>query len=855
MSRRFVLSMGTALLTGILVAAKEPVWMLIAAVTVLVATNYNQKYLLTQKIVRSVVLLAFFCLGAAFLCHSQQTFQRIQNIPEESRVVLCGQLYKKEKKGEQYVYYLKQVTIQDLGSVGKKVSGQYAENKTEKILGEKLILKSEKDTGRIGNILRTVSTMRWMDQASNEGAFDERKYYHSLGIATVLYGKADINIADDRTWPLQEQLYQLRNKIQRYYKEFLTEADAGILSAMVLGDKSWMEPELKELYTNAGISHILAVSGLHISVIGMGIYRFLRKLTFGLKCSGILSGTSVFLFCMLSGMSVSAVRAGIMFGMFLIAQMTGRKYDTFCALAVAGIVTLSGNPFLVWNAGFLFSYFAVIGAAGLGTVFTLEPRNFCEEQGRKETERYLPGYIKNYGKKIVQQLAGSCSVLLTTLPLTAYYYYQIPLYSIPVNLVVLPFTGVLLSSSTLAGILGAAELPFGWIFLLPGHWILSFIRIVCSTVYRLPLSGIWITGRPQRWVLGLYFMTILWIGCLVSKKRKKSSQKEKTEPIPDHPRKICCMAVENLVIRTLPESGLLGFAVIFLIIVFACPMSSEMRMDFLDVGQGDGIFLNDGSGTAFFVDGGSVSETSVGTYEILPFLKYHRVRKIDYWIISHGDEDHISGVKELLKAGYPISYLVLADTMPHDNAWAELVSLAEQSGTEVMDVHTGNYLQTDTMQLTFYAPGDMGHGQSVTETEITSAAKDRNERSLVTMVKGKGMQVLLSGDIGSEQEKWLAVQPGIADASVDIWKAAHHGSRFSNCEELLWKIKPEYTVISCGKKNRYGHPHAEALERINAVKSEIRETMEEGQITVKVIDGKIHLDSYKKISDSAKNLL
>ena len=107
MSRRFVLCMGTALLLGILVAAKEPLWMLVVGLAVLVATNYNRKCLLTQKIVRSIVLLAFFCLGAGFFAHSQQSFQKIQRIPEESNIVLQGQIYKKEKKGEQYLYYLR----------------------------------------------------------------------------------------------------------------------------------------------------------------------------------------------------------------------------------------------------------------------------------------------------------------------------------------------------------------------------------------------------------------------------------------------------------------------------------------------------------------------------------------------------------------------------------------------------------------------------------------------------------------------------------------------------------------------------------------------------------------------------
>ena len=297
MSRRFVLCMGTALLLGILVAAKEPLWMLAVGLAVLVATNYNQKCLFTQKIVRSIVLLAFFCLGAGFFAHSQQSFQKIQRIPEESNIVLQGQIYKKEKKGEQYLYYLRKGMIWKAGTekevtVSDDESGFYIENdqgvKNHKIQNQviqnigNIILKTKTDMGSMGMVIQAKSSMRWMGQASNEGAFDERNYYHSLGIATVLYAD-DINVIDARVWVMQEKIYQFRNRIVAYYQSMLTESDVGILSAMVLGDKSWMEPETKQLYTNAGISHILAVSGLHISVIGMGIYRLLRRLTVGLK--------------------------------------------------------------------------------------------------------------------------------------------------------------------------------------------------------------------------------------------------------------------------------------------------------------------------------------------------------------------------------------------------------------------------------------------------------------------------------------------------------------------------------------------------------------------------------------------
>ena len=291
---------------------------------------------------------------------------------------------------------------------------------------------------------------------------------------------------------------------------------------------------------------------------------------------------------------------------------------------------------------------------------------------------------------------------------------------------------------------------------------------------------------------------------------------------------------------------LLG-AVIFLTFIFLRPPAKQFRMDVLDVGQGDGIFLNSGNGTTFFVDGGSVSESAVGTYEILPFLKYHRVRAIDYWIVSHGDEDHISGLEEILSSGYKVRNLLISSGMPHDNAWWKLMQLAKEQGTEVIEADSGAYLLSGDMRISFYADADQnrdskdGNGA----LKVTEAAKDRNECSLAMLAEYKTVRMLLAGDMGSAQEEWLAEQPGIRGQFLDVLKASHHGSKNSSSEKFLQATHPEYTVISCGKKNRYGHPHEEALQRMKEAGTEIHKTMEEGQVTVTFKEGKIQINKRK----------
>ena len=533
---------------------------------------------------------------------------------------------------------------------------------------------------------------------------------------------------------------------------------------------------------------------------------------------------------------------------FLMAQVTGRKYDTFCGLACVGMISLLCNPYLLWNAAFLFSYLAVMGAAGFGRMKwkkedVLENktphRNGVDLKEEDKKEQDVFAIFSVCGKKALSQLWGSCAVLLTTLPLTAYFYYQIPLYSIPANLLVLPFTGVLLSSGVAGGIVGASGMPFSWLLLVPGHWILRFFQMVCSVLLKLPLSGVWITGQPERWMIGIYFCALFFAGFLW----KRNIQK--------HERAVESNMLKSDIERKpeilhLGQVFLLG-AVIFLTFIFLRPPAKQFRMDVLDVGQGDGIFLNSGNGTTFFVDGGSVSENAVGTYEILPFLKYHRVRAIDYWIVSHGDEDHISGLEEILSSGYKVRNLLISSGMPHDNAWWKLMQLAREQGTEVIEVDTGAYLLSGDMRISFYADADQnrdskdGNGA----LKVTEAAKDRNECSLAMLAEYKTVRMLLAGDMGSAQEEWLAEQPGVRGQFLDVLKASHHGSKNSSSEKFLQATHPDYTVISCGKKNRYGHPHEEALQRMKEAGTEIHKTMEEGQVTVTFKEGKIQINKRK----------
>ena len=223
------------------------------------------------------------------------------------------------------------------------------------------------------------------------------------------------------------------------------------------------------------------------------------------------------------------------------------------------------------------------------------------------------------------------------------------------------------------------------------------------------------------------------------------------------------------------------------------------------------------------MDGGSSTEEDVGTYRILPFLKYRGIRHMDYWFVSHTDEDHISGLREALCSGYEIRCLVLpaAAAGGDDPALEELLKEAEARGVKVHFMERGERIRSGRLCLTcWYPPAD-------------GVFEGKNENSLVLLAESGNVQCLLTGDISEEQERWLCEHglPEKEEGQYRILKAAHHGSRYASSAAFLELFAPDCVVISVGEGNTYGHPAEETLRRLEEAGAEVRLTRDEGQLT------------------------
>lgn len=762
MHERPLVLLTAGFLLGILGMATEAVLVLPVAAFVGMLLIYKIK--VDKRKAFAVFRLCLYCIGflaGAWNYRQEQEFRAeyADRLSDGEIIIVQGELDEKELKNNKYLYYLKNC---------------YLVLSNDLVPCNQIILETAQDVSEIGKILVVEGEISAFHTARNEGNFDEFSFYQSQKIdlkITNIIVKKQFGEADS----FREKLFLLRQQIRNVYETCMTEETAGILATMVLSEKSLMNQEVKMLYQKVGISHILAISGLHISIIGMTLYKLLRKLTGSYWLSGLAAGSFMIAYGAMTGYRPSSTRAIVMFLMILVARAVGRTYDSLSALALAAFLLLWENPFLLNYAGFLFSFAAVLGVVLVSNIIL---KTFRDEKAHKTLKAFYTSF----------------SIQLMTLPLTAYFYYEIPVYGMVVNLLVLPLVGTLLSVGIVGGVLGLASLEVAKWVLMPCQWILVFYQELSAFVQKLPQAAL-ITGQPENEKMLCYYVVLFGILFLISKRKKQR---------------------------------FFGAVGICLLIYVLTPSKNSFKLAVLDVGQGDGIYLRTESGQHLFFDGGSSDVSQVGTYRILPFLKANGVREIDYWFVSHADKDHISGLEELLEYGYPIETLIFSERIIKDDAYEELLALAATNQTEVVWMGYQDVLHLGEETLTCVFPTD------------DFISEDKNAASFVLYYEQNIFSALFTGDIGENEEELLV--NGLDTWSVDkdgldFYKVAHHGSRYSNSEALLEALKPEVAVISCGVNNWYGHPHIETLDRLQEAGCNVWNTANCGQITI-IVDEK-----------------
>lgn len=650
-----------------------------------------------------------------------------------------------------------------------------------------IVYCSDSKTYLVGNQITVKGTLKKFSPAQNPGQFNEKLYYQVENIDFKMEAE-DIVITKSTYSMYQSFLDKIKNKLISVYSTILSGKESGTLIAMLLGEKYLLEDEIKDLYQENGISHVLAISGLHVSLIGMMVFQILKRLRVPILIATLFSIAFIYSYGVLTDFSVSTNRAVMMMSVMMLSAIFGKTYDMLSSISLSALLILLQNPLQICSAGFLLSYAAVLG------ISVIYP----------ELMRIFP-----FENSLMKSLFISISAQVATAPFVLLFFYQFPTYSLFVNLVVLPGVTVLMISSIIAGVVGTVCLPFG-IFLIGGaNYILKFYEWICSKGSQIP-GNLIAVGKPSFLVLMLYL--ILMIAFVTAAKKYKSKW--------------------SILLL------LLSFLVLFI-----PKRNVGLEITMLSVGQGESVYMESEHNTTYLIDGGSSDIGKVGTYRIQPFLLSQGTGEIDYVIITHTDIDHISGVLELIEQEkIKINHLVLPYLQIKDKEYITLEALAIEKGIKVQYIQTGDIIQEDEISITCLHP--------VKNYQPPS----KNAYSTVLSVSYGEFDMLMTGDLqldGEEkivkllQDSEFSNQHHLPDAGdYDVLKVAHHGSKYSTTADFLLVIKPEISLISCGKDNFYGHPHKELLERLKLIKSDVMITYECGAVSI-VTDGeKMKLDTF-----------
>ena len=805
----------------------------------------------------------------------------------------------------------------------------------------------EEESLKIGQQIILEGTFSHFATATNPGEFDVQRYYAAKGIGGRVRQSQILAVGEKYSF-LREKLYGFRQVLHDRLAEVFPAREASVMQTLLLGEKEELDAEVKALYQKNGIAHILSISGLHITLLGMGVYRLLKRLGLPVRAAAVGGAMLLLIYGVMVGMSVSASRAIGMYLLQMLGIFVGRTYDMLTGLGLMALLLVLQEPERLCDVSFLMSFGAVLGICILTPVLSGDGRERDADaelevmgisawlrtvadvfgDSAYERNKYREGWRKVAYEGIQRMVstvkggfAASVGVILFTLPVQLWFFYEIPVYSVLLNLLVLPFMSVVVAGGILSlipglGLVGTVDCLILWWY----EWI-------CGRFAQLP-GAIWCVGRPEVWQIICYYVGIfllvfgreyveawkrrgtygeenvpgdrlhfartLW--CLITRGADESIRNRKKdcngEMIQHSDRRfgICPTGVQNALAKfrcawqgamtymnrvphLIAVVMILGLLIGLLTGNFDC----GSRVTFLDVGQGDGIVVETGQG-AYLFDCGSTSRKNIGEYVLKPYLKSRGIRSLRGVFVSHPDEDHMNGVIELLENGADWGIVVEQLFLPaiaegkRTESFVTLLAAAEVAEVPVSYIKCGDEIRDSQLRLLCLHPeenttladanaysecfyvevfakkmkqeaiddrkaNDASGGSAIEGSGENGSFAGNSERKDFRVNDGK-INILLTGDVEGEGERQLMQelqeQRGQRAFRVDILKVAHHGSGYSTGTEFLAAASPATAIISCGRNNSYGHPHAETLQRLEDARVPWYGTMDYGALTVTV---------------------
>lgn len=625
--------------------------------------------------------------------------------------------------------------------------------------------------------------------------FSYKAYLARQGVHSfVAQGRVRV-LAEGQGSPALHAILALKAQAQATINRLIPEPEAALLTGILLGNDNGIPPDLAQDFRDTGMTHIIAISGFNIAIL-IAIMVSLADPFLARRTAVLVAVVGIVIYTILVGAEASVVRAAVMGSLFLFtSRWLGRPNFPYASLFFAGGVMTLFNPMTLWDVGFQLSFTATLGLMLYADPFT--------QWTRRRVARVLDWSLTDRVMGVLSE-----AVLLTlaaqilTLPLMIGYFRQLSLISLLANALILPFQpGVMLwgGAATLAGMLWLPlGQPFAWVAWL---FLALTVRLV-EAFAAVPFAAVPLY-LPIVALIGLYALiaAVTWYVQADGGKRT---------------------AVADFLRQNLSQRLAFSGSLFLLFLVGGWSLTQpdgRLHVTFLDVGQGDAIFIQTPSGRQVLVDGGNFpSVLNDQLSRQMPFWD----REIDLLVATHPDADHVTGLTGVF-ARYRVGRLLTnGQGFNESPIYDAVLAAAEARGTPVQRAQAGQVIEIgDGVRLEALHPGEI-------------LTDDRNENSVVLRLVYGDFSLLLTGDADEASERVMLGNGRSLHALV--LKAGHHGSNTSTSAPFLEAVRPQIVIISAGKDNRFGHPNEEVLERITAVGAIPLRTDELGTIEV-ITDG------------------
>jgi len=555
-------------------------------------------------------------------------------------------------------------------------------------------------------------------------------------------------------------LYFLKNKLINHIDRI---DNTGYLRTFILGDKNFIEEDMFQKYQQNGILHLFSISGMHVSLI-VGIIMFiLNKVSYNNFYKYGITMLILLYYLFLTGFGASILRTVIMFIVFAINKCFNLKIKIFDLMLIVLIIAITINPYIIFDIGFQFSY---------SISFTLVIFN---------------NKISNLKKKWHQNLATSILCFFVSFPICIYYYSEVNIFSIILNLVMIPIVSLIVFPMSLLTTIIPIIYPFYKI-------IISCLEKIINLTSNIKIFTL-ILSKPSLFLITIYYTLIY-------------------------------LTIWNF-----------RYVFIFIIAVAlhknSLYINNNLLITVLDVGQGDSIFVkfSNNQGNILIDTSGEIQKNTVTWKQIkkdfsivenktIPYLKSLGINSLDYLIITHGDYDHMGEAINLVE-NFKVEKVIF-NCGEFNDIEKELINLLDKK--RIPYYSCIKELNIDKNKLYFLQ---------------TKEYDNENDNSNVIYTELDGYKFMFMGDASSTTEKEILDKYNLP--AIDILKVGHHGSKTSSSKEFIDEINPSYSIISVGKNNRYEHPNKEVLE--NLENSKIYRTDQDGSIIFKIKNNKLKIET------------